>query len=301
MPPFGDWLKASWANFRARWAVLFAVAGASGAATMLAVFFPFVPAGLASLFGVGPAWAVWGAATLAAFLAAVWLSTWAQLAVTLAAFTEDASGLCLSRAWALTPAFGWVLTLTLLAVAGGYVLLVIPGLFLSVLFFAAPFIAISGEAGGARALGISWARVRPRFGAVALRMFAAGAITAAPAWIPYIGWLIAMFWWPFGLFALSQLARDLRAADPEPAAPSWMGGALAGLSAVLVLGIFLLSVAMVRSTRAVLKSFGGTDALLARGLDARTGDALIAALSGKATPEQQRAILNFLTPPAVQP
>ncbi len=44
MPSFAQWLKASWDDFRRRWAVLIAVAGA------------------ASFFGAGPAWAVWGLA-----------------------------------------------------------------------------------------------------------------------------------------------------------------------------------------------------------------------------------------------
>ena len=298
MPSFGDWLKASWASFRARWGVLLAVAGAGGAATMFGVVLPLAPAGLASLFGVGPAWAVWGTASAVSVLAALWLSTWAQAAVLRAALTDETAGRCLSLAWGQTSAFAWVLTLVLLAVAGGYCILVLPGLALAVLLFAAPICAITGEAHGIRALEVSWARVRPRFGSVALRMLAAAAIAAAPARIPYIGWLIAMVWTPFGLVALARLSADLRAADPEPEAQPWMGGAVAGLSAVFVLGTALAVALAVRTVSGVVKSFGGTDALLSRGLDAPTGDALIAALSGKATPEQQRRVLDFLTPPA---
>src|SRR5258708_1524726 len=62
MPSITDWLKASWGDFRRRWAVLLAVAGVGGGATMAAGFLPFIPASLATIFGVGPVWVVWGAA-----------------------------------------------------------------------------------------------------------------------------------------------------------------------------------------------------------------------------------------------
>src|ERR1035437_4244919 len=64
MPSFADWLRASWGDFRRRWSVLLAVAGTGGAATLAAGFLPFIPAALATLLGVGPAWAVWVSAAV---------------------------------------------------------------------------------------------------------------------------------------------------------------------------------------------------------------------------------------------
>jgi hypothetical protein len=287
MPSFSDWLKGSWDDYRRRWAVLFAVAGTAGAVALLAGFVPFVPAALATAFGAGPAWAVWGLASLAAVLAVLWFSTWAQAAATRAAMTDETAGECLSRGWALTGEFGWVLTLTLLAVAGGYFLFIVPGILLSVLLFFAGFFQIAGEGDGVRALALSWGRVRPRFGLVATRVFAAGLIAAAPGWIPYVGWLIAMFWAPFGLVALARLARDLRAADPEPAAPSWLGGAVAGLSFVCLAGILLFTVLAARGVQAAVRSFNDPGGLASR-VSPGTLQALADAFTGQSDDEQKK-------------
>ncbi len=264
MPSFADWLSASWSDYRRRWAVLLAVAGTSGACALLGGFLPFIPAGLLSLGNIGPAWAVWGTASLVAVLAVFWLSTWAQAAVTRAALTDDAAGLCLARGWAATGAFGWVFTLTMLAVAGGWVLLVVPGLVLSVLFFLAPMIVVSGEAEGLRALGLSWGRVRPRFGLVSARIVAAALITAAPGWLPYIGWLIAMFWTPFGLVLIARLEKDLRAADPAPEIPAGLGPIIAALSVTFLLGTAAAAYGANRLVRAAIDSYGGPEGLAAR-------------------------------------
>jgi hypothetical protein len=287
MPSFADWLKASWEDFRRRWAVLLAVAGASGAATLAAGLLPFVPAALASLLGVRPAWAVWGAAGGVSLAAVMWLSTWAQAAVTRAALTDETTRECLSLAWGQTSAFAWVLSLALLAVAGGYLLLIVPGVILSVMLFAAPFSSISGEAQGVRALGLSWARVKPRFGAVALRLFAAAAITAAPGWIPFVGWIVMLFWAPFGFIAMARLDKDLRAAAPDAAAPGWMGTALAGFFVVVVVGTAAASFVALRVATAAVREFDRPGGLASR-VRPETTQALLDALSGRATDDQKK-------------
>jgi MFS family permease len=264
MPSFADWIKASWADYRRRWAVLLGVAGTSGACALLGGFLPFVPAGLLTAAGVGPAWAVWGLASLVAVLVVLWASTWAQAAVTRAALTDDAAAACLKRGWAMTGAFGWVLTLTMLAVAGGWVLLIVPGLLLSVLFFLAPMIVASGEATGLPAMALSWGRVKPRFGLVATRIVAAGLIAAAPGWLPYIGWLIAMFWTPFGLVLVARLEKDLRAADPTPAVPSGLGAAIAALSLIFIFGTAAAAFTANHLIRSEIAAYGGPEAIAAR-------------------------------------
>jgi hypothetical protein len=295
MPSFGDWLRASWDDYRRRWAVLLAVAAAGGTATLLAGFLPVIPAALATAFGAGPAWAAWGLATALSTCGVLWFSTWGQAALMRAALTEEGAGDCLSRAWGQTAAFAWVLSLALLAVAGGYFLLIVPGMILSVMLFAAPFCQVSGEADGVRALGLSWARVKPRFGAVALRMLAATVLTAAPGWIPYAGWIIMMFWAPFGFVALARLDRDLRAADPDAAPPDWMGGAVAGLSAAFILGTFLACALALRAATAALQRFNEPGGLASR-VRPETAQALLAAFAGDSSDaEKERLVGEFWT------
>ena len=287
MPSIADWLKASWGDFRRRWAVLLAVAGAGGAATIAAGFLPFVPAALAAMFGIGPSWAVWGSAVAVSLTAVLWLSTWAQAAMLRAALTDETTRECLALAWGQTAAFGWVLSLVLLAVVGGYFFFIIPGLILSVMLFAAPFCQISGEAEGARALGLSWARVKPHFGTVALRLLAATLITAAPGWIPFVGWIVMLFWAPFSFIAMARLDKDLRAAEPEAAAPEWMGAAIAGLTAVVLIGTVVACFLTVRLTMAAVRDFNRPGGLASR-LRPETAQALLDALTGQATDDQKK-------------
>jgi hypothetical protein len=293
MPSFSDWLKASWDDFRRRWGVLMAVAGVSGAAALAGGFAPFVPAALLTASGVGPAWAVWGLASIAAVLAALWLSTWAQAAVTLAAMTELPAGECLAQGWKRTGAFAWVLSLALVATCGAYFLFIIPGLLLSVLLFFGAFICMSGEAEGERALALSWARVRPRFGAVSARVVAAGLLAAAPGWIPGVGWIIAMFWAPFGVVALARVAKDLRAADPEPALPPRFGAALAGLAAVFAVGGALSCFLAVRAVSETMRTFNDPGGLASR-LRPETAQELTGLLTGQGSDEDKKKAYDDL-------
>lgn len=293
MPSFGDWLKASWGDFRRRWAVLLAVAGAGGGATLAAGFLPFIPASLATLFGVGPAWAVWGSAAAVSIAAILWLSTWAQAAMMRAALTGETTRECLTLAWGQTEAFAWVLTLALVAVAGGYLLFIIPGLVLSVMLFAAPFCQISGEAQGARALGLSWARVKPHFWEVALRLFAATALTAAPGWIPYVGWIVMLFWAPFSFIAMARLDKDLRAAEPDAAAPGWMGAAIGGLSAVFIIAMAASSFVAVRLGTAAVRDFNAPGGLAER-VRPETAQAVVDAYASQASDERKKKALDDL-------
>ena len=304
MPSFSDWLRGSWADYRRRWGVLLGVAGVTGAAALAGGFAAFLPAALATMAGVGPAWAVWGLASLLSILTVLWLSSWAQAAVTLAAMTEDKAADCLSLSWRRTGPFAWVLTLTLLAVAGGYFLLIVPGMILSVLLFFAAFYQVAGEAEGVEALALSWGRVRPRFGLVCARVAAAGVLAAAPGWIPYVGWLIAMFWTPFGIVALARLARDLREAEPAPRAPARLGAAVAALSVVFVAGTALLAVAAARAAAEAMRTFNDPGGLASR-VKPETMQKLMDSFTGQGTEEQKnqayRDLLTELRSPAAEP
>ena len=289
MPSFADWLRASWGDFRRRWSVLLAVAGASGTAALVGGFLPFVFAGAATVLGVGPAWAVWGATVAVSLTAVLWLSTWAQAAMIRAASTDETTRECLSSAWSRTGAFAWVASLALLAIVGGYFLFIVPGLVLSVMLFGAPFCQMSGEAEGAGALGLSWARVRPHFGAVALRLLAATALTAAPGWIPYVGWIVMLFWAPFSVVAMARLEKDLRAAEPGATAPGWMGGAVAGLALVVAVGTAAASLAAARVATAAVRDFNAPGGLASR-VRPETVQALLDAYSAQADDERKNKI-----------
>lgn len=294
MPPFWDWIGACWSDYRRLWGRLMTVLGVAGAATLAAVALPLIPALILAVLRIGPLWVVVGMGATASLTVALWASSWGQAAALRVVRYDEPAADSLSRAWPQTAAFGWVVTLTFLAMGGGYCLFVLPGVALTVLLFFAPYYEISGEGAGTRALGLSWARVAARPGDAVLRLAAALILAWAPSQIPLVGWLIAMVWAPFGLVATSRLADDLRAASPDARAPEWMDRAVAGLSAVLLVGLLSASFgAVYLARRALPMASGMAGRLMAGGLDPASGRALLAVAQGTATSEQKRQAYDF--------
>jgi hypothetical protein len=295
MPPFWDWIRATWDEFRRRWSRLMAVIGVGGVATLAATALPLIPTLILAALRIGPLWLVVGLGSLASISAALWASTWAQAAAVRAVVFDEPAGDSLARAWGQTPAFGWVITLSMLAIGGGLCLFVLPAALLLVLLFFAPYYEIAGEAAGPAALGLSWARVEANPLQAGLRLLAAAVLTWWPSQVPYVGWIIAMFWAPIGLVATARLAADLRAAAPAAPAPRWMAKAVAGLSALLLAGLVAASVAAAYAAqRAAPMASALSERVLSGRLDASTGTSLIAVLNGNPTPEQRRQAYEFV-------
>lgn len=291
LPSIGDWLSASWADYRRRWKALMAVLALGGLATAAGVFLPLIPAGILSVVGIGSPWAIWGAAGFLSLLAGLGLSTWTQAAAIRAAAEDQRAGAALSAGWRQTPAFAWVLSLATLAAGGGFVLFVVPGLILGVLLFFSPFYQMDGETGGLDAVELSFARVRPVFGAVSARLAVAGLVAWLPSWIPYVGWLIGPLWAPFALVAFSRLARDLKTLSPAPERPS-LRAAVWALSLVFVGATFALSLSAVRASAALYESYA-SGKLEFKAPDAATAQSLLATLQGQATEEDRARSLTY--------
>jgi hypothetical protein len=303
LPGIGVWLSASWADYRRRWLPLMTVLALGGLATAAAVFLPLLPAGVAASLGAGSPFAIWGAAASVSLLAGLWLSTWTQAAAMRAASNDEGAGESLRAGWHQTPAFAWVLTLVMLAAGGGFVLLIVPGLILSVLMFFAPFYQMSGEDQGLSAVELSFARVRPVLGEVSARVLLAALIAWLPSWIPYVGWLIGPLWAPFGLVACARLADDLKALAPAPERTP-LAGAVSALSVVLVAAMFAVSLATTRAALALYESYASGHLEL-KAPDALTAQALLAVLQGQGTDADKRLsaayVLSLSTAAPVSP
>lgn len=294
LPSIESWLAASWADYRRRWLALMTVLALAGLATAAAVLLPLIPAGLAAYFGAASPWVIWGAVFVYALFVGLYLSTWAQAAAMRAASNDEGAGESLRMGWRQTMAFAWVLSLVMLAAGGGFFLLIVPGLIFSVLLFFAPFYQLSGEDAGMGAVELSFARVRPVFGAVLLRLFLAGLIVWIPSWIPIIGWLIAPLWAPFGLVACARLAADLKTLTPEPARPS-LGVAVGAMSLVFVAATFAATWGAARGAAALYDSYT-SGKLALRPPDAETAQSLLAVLQGQGTEEDaQRSTAYVLS------
>ena len=292
LPSIEDWLSASWADFKRRWGALMVVVGVSGLVTAFGVLLPLVPAGIAQLFGAASPWLIWGGASFAALLIGLWLSTWAQASALRAATGDEGAAEALSFGWKKTWPFMVVFGLATCAIAGGLVLLVLPGVVLAGLLAFAPFYQMDGEAEGMAALELSWARALPRLGAVLVRLLIAWLIVLAPGWLPWIGWLIAPLWAPFGIVAVARLAADLKAAEPSPAKPGGAAPAVWGATALLCLA---LGAGLYGASRAValLSAKAASGELAAKAPDEATARALLAVLQGKATPEDNEKALSY--------
>ncbi|MDE2490976.1 MAG: hypothetical protein KGM24_09010 [Elusimicrobia bacterium] len=136
--------------------------------------------------------------------------------------------------------------------------------------------------------------MRPHYGRTARRMLAATVLTAAPGIVPYVGWIVMLFWAPFGAVAMARLAEDLRAAEPAPEAPGRLGGLVAALGVVLLLGCGAAIWSGVRTVRAVERDPGRYEAALMRELTPSSGQAVIATLEGRATDGQKRQAYEFM-------
>lgn len=292
LPSIVEWLSASWVDYKSRWTRLMAVIGVSAAVTIGAALLPFIPAAAAIYYGVWPAWVILAAAWSLALLAAMIASTWGQAAAIRAAVFDEGPGESLALGWRQTPAFAWALSLAMLAAAGGFLILIVPGLLLTALFFFAPFYQLAGEDEGMGALELSYARVRPCLGAASGRLALAALIVWLPSLIPYAGWLIGMLWAPFGLVACARLASDLKARTPAPPRPNLLAP-VAALSLLFVLAGGAATWTVARGAMALYGSYAaGTLALPAP--DAETAQSMLAVIQGRGTEDDSRRSSTFV-------
>ncbi len=292
LPSVGEWLSASWRDYKRVWARLMIVLAAGSVVTIGAAMLPFIPAAAAIYFGAAPAWAALAGAWSLALLVGLLASTWVQAAAMRAAIFDETAAESLRAGWRQTLAFAWVLSLVMLAAGGGFFLLLVPGLLITVLLFFAPFYQLAGEDEGMGAVELSFARVRPALGAVAGRLLLAALIVWLPSRIPYIGWLIGMLWAPFGLVACARLAADLKALTPAPERPRLLVP-VAALSLLFVVAGGAATWTVVRGASAVYSSYAaGTLAVPA--LDAATAQSLLAVIQGRGTEEDARRSTSFV-------
>jgi len=285
LPSVEDWLAASWTDYKRRWLPLMAVLALTGLATAAAVFLPLIPAGLAAYAGAASSWLIWAAAFAVSLLAGLWFTTWAQAASLRAAANDEGPSVSMGLGWRQTAAFAWVLSILMLAAGGAFVLLIVPGLVLTALLFFAPFYQMSGEDHGMGAIELSYARVKPHFGAVCGRLALVIGIVWLPSWIPYLGWLIAPLWAPFGLVACARLANDLKTLNPAPARPA-LGAAVAGLSFIFIAASFAITWGAAAAGTSLYESYAAGKLSL-KAPDAETAQALIATLQGQGTEEDR--------------
>jgi len=177
--------------------------------------------------------------------ATIWCANWALTAL----FTAIADNTCGIKeafrcAKPVTLAHIWLTMLMGLVIAGGYMLLIVPGVVLTVWFFFAPLILINEDVRGMEALLKSKEYVRGRWLGVCWRLIAIWFISVVISCIPVIGQLLAFLFIPFSFvcsFLIYQELRSIRADMAfEPTQRAKTG--IVAVSAVPVLATVVLFV-----------------------------------------------------------
>ncbi|HSN90444.1 MAG TPA: hypothetical protein VLS93_04390 [Anaeromyxobacteraceae bacterium] len=227
LPPPRALLAASLARTRARFRVLVAVT--------IACWFPAVAALVAlSAARDAPGRAASAALFLLGLAAAVWAAGFTLAALLAAASREGGSaGEALRAGRRAAWRTGLAATLAAAAVAGGTLLLLLPGIAFAAWFALVPFAAREG-ASGMDALTRSHRLVQGRGSAVLLRLLPAAAAVAALLVVPPAAPALAMLLLPFAAAHASVVHEAIRATRAEPAAGparAWKAGVLAVVAA----------------------------------------------------------------------
>jgi len=257
----GEIFSEAWAAYRERWLLLVGLllVAAVGATLPLAL----VGGGTALLVKRGviidgaPLALLVSLAAVAAFIAFL-----RGIAALMAAAVDDSIGFreALSRGRASLITLLWVSSLYGFIVGGASLLLIIPGILTWVWFFASPYMAVSGDARGMKALLKSRAIVKDRFWPVLLRLFLVGLLGAIIGMVPFAGPFLALLMLPFTILFQVVLYRSLEESAGKVVYPSatadkarWLIFGLAGYLLVPIIVVSILGFSFVESLLPMLK------------------------------------------------
>lgn len=156
--------------------------------------------------------------TAGTVLAAVYLFGWVYASLYLAASSpEPGFSKSFSDSRPLALPFAWMAALIGFLVMGGYLFLILPGIFLTVSLFFAPFVRINENVSGLEALARSWSYVKGRWWAVALRLFVVWLIYLTLSALPVAGAILAIVALPFPILHSYAVYQELKHSRPGPA------------------------------------------------------------------------------------
>jgi len=145
-------------------------------------------------------------------LFAIIIGLWSRVAL-FCAVKDNTAGIkkSLSDAWPKIASFFWISLLAGLAVLGGFILFVIPGIIFAVWFGFSLYVYIFEGTKGSSALKKSKELVKGRWWPVFARFLVFGIIAMLISWIKGLGPIInAFFVVPFGAVYLKVLYEDLK-------------------------------------------------------------------------------------------
>jgi len=154
----------------------------------------------------------------------------------------------LREGWQRVFSFMWLYNLTGFIIAGGFLLLIIPGVIFLVWFAFSQFILVSEGERGMNALLKSKEYVKGKWFDVFLRLFVIWILSGCVGMVPVIGPLVSVLFFPFVMIFIYLVYRDLKEIKgdgmefPQSSGEKakWLGAGALGylLLPLLLLGIF---------------------------------------------------------------
>lgn len=222
LSPIGELFGGAWQVYKERFWTLVGIMAIPVLAWLLIGGIGVGIGLLSSLFG-GASIVVIVLFSVIAIALAILLTFWPQAAL-IYAVKERSRRIGIKesfvKAWHTLSSFIWVSALTSLAIAGGFLLLIVPGFIFAVWFLFAAYILIAEGVKGSAALSKSRELVRGRwwsiFGRMILLGLVAGGIGFIIALIPIVGQLIVnLLITPFSIVFLYLLYEDLKRVKGE--------------------------------------------------------------------------------------
>ncbi len=233
MTDIGDLFRLSWELYQKRFATLILL-------YLLTILAIVIPTALA----VGLSFFMTLIAGGTAFLVTVFLGILVGIACSLwcysgflCAVVDDTLRLedALARGKKMILPLAWIILLYGFIITGGYLLLIIPGVIFTVWFALTLFVMPSENVRGMEALLKSREYVRGHWLDVALRLFLIWVVSGVVSAIPFFGFILALFFFPYVMIFHCLIYRDLRSIKGDISFPCgtknkllWPGVALAG-------------------------------------------------------------------------
>jgi len=172
----------------------------------------------------------------------IMLALWSQCAV-LAAALDDSIGILAAMrvGWQKLWGFGWILFLVSAIVSGGFLLFILPGIFLSVSLLFAVYFYLDEDLRGMDAVLASHYAVKGRWWNTLGKLVLVWLMAVALEFIPVVGQFLYFIFMPFLLLFLVALYRNVHETAPEPV-PS---GSRLGWSLLAALGVVIPVLGMV--------------------------------------------------------
>jgi hypothetical protein len=150
--------------------------------------------------------------------------------------------------------FIWIFSILGYIVTGGFLLVVIPGIIFSIWFFFSQFILAREDERGMNALLKSKEYVKGYWFEVFLRMFIIWIISAVISSIPFVGWVLSLFFVPFAMIFSFLIYEDLKTLKGDVSYVSssgekwkWIGAGTLGYIVVPFLLIVFLGASFLTS------------------------------------------------------